>query len=136
MNLNSLLLVTFVTFGLLFMDGFNFILILSTWILKDPKSKSKSRLMTGFSLKSDFPTTHPATRLREAELSIVYRLNLPDYGRNLVVVSQNPQDYGSTAKILWIMAQQPKSMGLWQNSHKLRNCGRLAIILLIMAAWP
>ena len=28
---------------------------------RSPKSKSKSRLMTGFSLKSDFPTTQPAT---------------------------------------------------------------------------
>ena len=35
------------------------------------KSKSKSRLTTGFSLKSDFPTTHPATResFKEARYS-------------------------------------------------------------------
>ena len=30
-----------------------------------------------------------------------------DDGKNLVVVSQNPQDYGSTAKIHQIVAKQP-----------------------------
>ena len=31
--------------------------------------------------------------------------NLMDYGKNLVVVSQNPEDYGSTAKIHRIVAR-------------------------------
>ena len=33
--------------------------------------------------------------------------DLMDYGKNLVVVSQNPQDYGLTAKIHWIVAKSP-----------------------------
>ena len=37
--------------------------------------------------------------------------NLMDYGKNLVVVSQNPQDYGSTATIPQFMAILPQSDG-------------------------
>ena len=59
--------------------------------------------------------------------------NLWDYGKNLVVESQNPQDYGSSAKILEIVAHQPKSIGLLQHSHKIRDFGGLVIITLIVA---
>ena len=53
---------------------------------------------------------NPDFGVRKAVLSIVYRLNLAghnliDHGKNLVVVSQNPQDYGSTARIHWIIAK-------------------------------
>ena len=41
----------------------------SQTLSRSPKSKSKLRLMTGFSLKLDFPTTHPQKSFKEAKYS-------------------------------------------------------------------
>ena len=62
--------------------------------------------------------------------------NLMDYGKNLVVVSQNPQDYGSTAAIHWIVAKQPQTKGSWQTCHIHIDYGYMAIIIQIQATGP
>ena len=47
---------------------------LTSRILTNPKSKSKSRLMTGFPLKSDFPTTlsQPARKVSKKQDTAIY----------------------------------------------------------------
>ena len=62
-----------------FMNSFFFFMALSIWyylywqtLSRSPKSKFKSRLTTGFSLKSDFPTSHPAGKVSKKQDTAIY----------------------------------------------------------------
>ena len=96
--------------------------ILFFWqtLSRSPKSKSKSRLMTGFSLKSDFPTTpiQPPTResFKEARLSYTSKIKV------VSLCKQVPKKFLSltpTPKIAPKSPKRAKRPKIWPNEkHK------------------